>query len=228
MTSRELMNTVQRIVDNVKTGILATVDPQGRPHMRWMMPAILDGRPGAIFAVTSPHFAKIFQVQANPQAEWMIQTRGLDEIVNVQGRINIVDNPSLKMEVLEAVGRRLAAFWKTCAEDNDCVILETVAEQALYLQPMKGIRQVVHFTDESLTTGSQTRPGLPRAKSRGRLPPGVPRGPAEGHAADPPLRGEGRATVRPPEDRRLLPPVHRPGGRRRGRVAASTSRTTTS
>ena len=34
-------------------------------------------------------------------------------------------------------------------------------------------------------------------------------------AADPPLRGEGRADVRHGADRRLLPPLHRPGSRRR-------------
>ncbi len=33
------------------------------------------------------------------------------------------------------------------------------------------------------------------------------------HAADPPLRGEGRPDVRHGPDRRLLPPLHRPGGR---------------
>ena len=36
------------------------------------------------------------------------------------------------------------------------------------------------------------------------------------HAADPPLRGKGRPALRHGLHRRLLPPLYRPGGRRRG------------
>ena len=46
--------------------------------------------------------------------------------------------------------------------------------------------------------------------AQGAGAPGLPR-----DAADPPLRGEGRPDVRHGPDRRLLPPLHRPGSRRR-------------
>ena len=51
----------------------------------------------------------------------------------------------------------------------------------------------------------------PRSGRRSRQGPGTRRLPR--HAADPPLRGEGRPDVRHGPDRRLLPPLHRPGGR---------------
>ena len=45
---------------------------------------------------------------------------------------------------MEAVGKKLTAFWKVNST-MDFIILETVIEEATYLSPMKGIREVVHF-----------------------------------------------------------------------------------
>ena len=44
------------------------------------------------------------QVRAHPRVEWMFQTPTLDEIVSVRGAINVVENPSLRAEVLEVLG----------------------------------------------------------------------------------------------------------------------------
>ena len=62
------------------------------------------------------------------------------------------------------------------------------------------------------------RPDMVRPNGQQKVPPVQPRAGAERlsrDAADPPLRGEGRPTLRHGPDRRLLPPLHRPGGRGR-------------
>lgn len=146
MNDHEMMRLIERVLDDAKTAILATVDAEGYPHMRWMTPTVVRGRPGAIFAVTSADFPKVAQLRENPDVEWMIQTRSLSEVVNVRGRINVVDNPSLKSEVLEAVGRRLTVFWRACDAETDCVVLETIIESASHFEPMRNERQTVRFT----------------------------------------------------------------------------------
>ena len=85
------------------------------------------------------------QLDAQGQIEWMIQTRALDQVVNVRGRISVVDNPSLKAQITEAIGRRLAVFWKVNGSSTDFVILETEIEEACWAMPLKGVKEVVRF-----------------------------------------------------------------------------------
>ncbi len=145
MTQQEMMRKIEALLDDAKTGVLASVDAQGRPHPRWMTPLVLPRWPNTIFAVTSPHFPQILQLDANNQVEWLIQTRALDQVINVRGGMNIVDNPSLKAQIMEAIGHRLTVFWKQNPDNTDFVILETVIEEAGWSVPLKNIKEVVDF-----------------------------------------------------------------------------------
>ena len=131
------------ILNEAHTAVLATTDEEGRPRMRWMTPALIRGRSGAIFAVTSPGFAKVNQLAAHGEVVWLFQTPVLDTIVTVRGRINMVDNPSLLAEVLEALGPYMRSFWKLQGDERDLVVLETIIEDATYYRPMKGLKEVV-------------------------------------------------------------------------------------
>jgi pyridoxamine 5'-phosphate oxidase len=131
------------ILNEAHTAVLATTDENGRPRMRWMTPAMIRGRSGAVFAVTSPGFTKVHQLAEHPDVEWLFQTPILDTIVTVRGKINVVDNPSLLAEVLEALGPYMRSFWKLKGEERDLVVLETIIEEAVYYKPVKGLKEVV-------------------------------------------------------------------------------------
>ena len=90
MNVHTIMNKISSILEDAKTGVLATVDTSGRPHMRWMTPTLVQGRPGTIFAVTSPQFEKVVHLASHSDAEWMLQTRTLDEIVNIKSAESIL------------------------------------------------------------------------------------------------------------------------------------------
>ena len=90
MTRQEILNTLEMILNEAHTAVLATTDQNGKPHIRWMTPALLRGRTGAIYAVTSPRFGKVVQLEAQPEVEWMFQTPILDTIVTVRGRIRLL------------------------------------------------------------------------------------------------------------------------------------------
>lgn len=147
MNQKELFSKIQQLLDDAKTAVLSTVDEDGAPHMRWMTPGILRSRPGVIFAVTSPEFSKVRQMTANPEVEWMFQNRALTEMVNLQGRMNVLDNPSIKAEVIQAVGKRLTVFWRAAQENTDFLVLETVPSSATYKAPMRGIKEIVTFEE---------------------------------------------------------------------------------
>ena len=145
MDTREVMNRLGAIIEAHGTGVLATVDPDGNPHVRWLTPTLLPERPGALFAITAPRFSKVLQVRSHPRVEWMFQTPTLDEVISVRGTINAVENPSLRAEVLEVLGPRLRTFWKLAHDARDLVVLETVMEEATRFLPMEGRKDHVRF-----------------------------------------------------------------------------------
>lgn len=141
----ELMIKLHTILEEAKFGVLATTDKENKPRMRWMTPAFIKGRDNAIFTVSSPHFKKIKDLEQNPDVEWMIQTPALDQVINIKGKVNILDNPAIKAEVLEQVGKRITTFWKLNQDLEDYVILETIITEATYFQPMKNKKSKVEF-----------------------------------------------------------------------------------
>jgi len=140
-----MMNEIQSIIDDAKVGVLATVDSSNLPHLRWVTPGLLKDHPRSIFIITSPAFAKAIHAKDNPKVEWMLQTRALDKVVNATGIISILDNPSLKSEVLEVVGARLRTFWHVSQDKHTMIVMETVLENATHFLPAKGKKETVSF-----------------------------------------------------------------------------------
>ncbi len=145
MDSREVMKKVRAIIEAHGTGLLATVDSNGDPHMRWFTPTLLPDSPGALYALTPRQSAKVMQDQGHRRVEWMFQTPPLDQVITVRGRINVVDVPSLRAEVQEVLGSRLRTLWKLAPDASDLVVLETIVEAATYFLPMTGRKEAVRF-----------------------------------------------------------------------------------
>ena len=149
MNQQEFLAKLSAILDEARTGVLTTVDSEGRPHGRWMTPALLKGRGGALYCVTSPRSDKAADLAANPAAEWLIQTPTLNEIAIVRGPVNVIDNPALRTELLDMIGRRLTVFWKVNPAAMDLVVLETVMREGEYFRPMAGSVVRVSFAAEA-------------------------------------------------------------------------------
>ncbi len=145
MDTWELMSRIQAIIDAHGAGILATVDASGRPHMRWLTPVVFPNKSGMVYALTLPTFPKVAQIRSSPHVEWIFQTPTLQEVVTARGKASIVNNPSLRSEVLEALGRHLYAMWKLTEDVRDLLVLETVIEEAVYYRPMTGEKEHVSF-----------------------------------------------------------------------------------
>ncbi len=145
MNKEELFSRIDYVIDDAKTAILATTDEDGSPHMRWMTPMILPYRPGIIFACTVPGTPKVDQINQNREVEWIFQTKDLREVINIKAKADIIENPSLKAELMESAGSRLTAFWKANIGKEDFVIIQSVIEKAMYFLPAKGKREFVDF-----------------------------------------------------------------------------------
>lgn len=147
MKQQDFLEKLSAILDESRTGVLTTVDVEGRPHARWMTPALLKGRGGALYCVTSPRSDKAADLGVNPEAEWLIQTPTLNEIVIARGPVNTIDNPALRTELLDVIGRRLTVFWRVNPQAVDLVVLETVIREGEYFRPMAGSVVRVCFSE---------------------------------------------------------------------------------
>lgn len=145
MDSRAMLDAMERVLESSGIAILATTDTAGQPHMRWMTPALVRGRDGFLYAVTSPDFQKTLEALANPAVEWMLQTKSLDEIFTIRGHMRVVDTPSAKAEVQEAIGGNLGVFWKINSDEEKLVVLETEIEEIVLFKPVRGERTTVKY-----------------------------------------------------------------------------------
>ncbi len=147
MTKTDILGAVDAIIEEAQVGVLATVDSDGRPAMRWMTPTTVRGRPGYLYALTSPQFRKMRHLEERDSVEWMFQTPELNRIVTIRGRATVIDNPQLKSEVLESIGRRLEVFWRV-NDKMEFIVLETAIDQVSVFQPMKQMRDSVALGEE--------------------------------------------------------------------------------
>jgi len=143
MVTSRLTRVVNELIDDAKTAVLATVDEKGIPRVRWITPAQLDGYPSTLFIVSAHNFSKVVQARKNPKATIMIQTRILDKVLNCEGKLMVVENPSIRSELLEKIGSRLHAFWKAGSAERDLVALEFTISRAILYLPLKGSREVL-------------------------------------------------------------------------------------
>jgi general stress protein 26 len=145
MKQGELMYMVEEILKEANAGILSTIDEKGKARMRWMTPVLLPGRKDAVYSVTAKNSEKVNHITRNPEVEWMIQTRSLDKIITLRGKVSVLEHPSLKNEILEAVGNRLTMFWKINEDLDDFVVLETQIDSGGLFLPMKPANYRIDF-----------------------------------------------------------------------------------
>ena len=138
MDSKQMLDVLERILEKSHVAVMLTVDSDGRPRSRWMTPTTVRGRKGFLYTVSAPHFEKIDQLAKNSGVSWLIQTRALDEVLEVVSKGQVIDNPALKSEVLEAIGGHLTTFWRVNPDERELIVVETIIEELTYLQPMKG------------------------------------------------------------------------------------------
>ncbi|RLA39497.1 MAG: hypothetical protein DRR06_19040 [Gammaproteobacteria bacterium] len=145
MDQHGILNKLVSILDQASVAVLATAEKEGQPTIRWMVPAVLKGRPKSLFALTSPEMGKYISEKCFPEVTWMVQTVALDKVITLKGKMNVIDNPSLKMEVLSIIGKKLHNFWKMDNKAKEFVVLETVLETGSYYVPLKALTERVTF-----------------------------------------------------------------------------------
>lgn len=132
MTPTELLGEVDRILEETKTALLATLDSQGLPHLQWMTPRRLRDRPEHLYAVTEAGTAKIAEIRRDPRVTWLVQRASLTEVITLRGRASVAEDPTLLRDFLEAAGKNLFMVWhlNPARARPQLVVIETTLEEA--------------------------------------------------------------------------------------------------
>ncbi len=147
MTPNELLITLDRLLEDAKTGVLTTLGPDGRPRLRWMTPRRIKGRPRCLYTVSEAHAEKVAEIQADPRVAWLVQPSSLREVLTFDGRATVIDDPSLLQEFLEAVGKDLFMVWHLHPAPTrpHFVVIETELDRGTRLDARTGEIQSVTF-----------------------------------------------------------------------------------
>ncbi|MFW6214657.1 MAG: pyridoxamine 5'-phosphate oxidase family protein [Alkalispirochaetaceae bacterium] len=136
---------LEQVLESSHTGVLTTIDSAGRPRSRWMSPTVVRGRTGFLYTLTSPEFEKVEELNHNSSVTWLLQTKSLDKVLEVVGKAQVIDNPALKSEVLEAIGGHLTTFWRVNPDATQLVVVETVIEEMTIFEPMKATKERIQI-----------------------------------------------------------------------------------
>ena len=85
MDQREVMERVSALLDAHGTGLLATTDADGAPHVRWLTPAVLPQQAERSTPSPARRSPRSRRRRAPRGVEWMFQTPTLTEIITVRG-----------------------------------------------------------------------------------------------------------------------------------------------
>jgi len=104
-----------------------------------MTAATLPGEHGFLYCVTGSGSVKVADLEKNDRVQWSFQSASLDEIVTLDGRALVLDNPELKAQVLERLGSDLQTFWRVQPDPKRLVVIETEIASARLYRPMENI-----------------------------------------------------------------------------------------
>lgn len=148
MQGKELLYEIERLIERYGTGLLATVDSDGTPGLRWMSPFFMRDRPGSIFALTVEDSKKVDQINAHPKVRWLFQPPTLDKMYTLSGEAKVIHNYSMQAEAMELMGGRLKTFWTVHREPKELCIVETTLWEGERIEVFKGVRVSVSFKEE--------------------------------------------------------------------------------
>ena len=135
-----VIDLAKKLASGERPGVLATVDEQGMPHMRWMATLSLHDWP-LLYTITSPTSRKIQHIKRQPRVSWMFSNDELNIIINIRGTARIVDDVGKMQRVWKLLEDKSKAYFLSIAADGEgYAVIETEIEDVECLLPKYDIR----------------------------------------------------------------------------------------
>ncbi|MBI5772381.1 MAG: pyridoxamine 5'-phosphate oxidase family protein [Verrucomicrobia bacterium] len=139
----ELWRTASRLVADSHLAVFTTTDAAGMPHAAWMN-ILVDSTMQEVVTITAPTTQKIANLQANPQAEWMLASPSLETIVYLSGPTQVLQGDEARRRWNRMPGKSKAYFRNYCDTDDHTkfAVIRTQVTKVVYCRPI-GYRKTV-------------------------------------------------------------------------------------
>lgn len=142
-----VIDLAKRLADGKRPGVLATVDEQGMPHLRWMATLSLHDWP-VLYTITSPESRKIQHINANPNVSWMFSNEETNIVVNIRGKARVADDFGKMQRVWKLLEDKSKAYFLSIANDGPgFAVIETEIEDIDCIVPKYDIKFQAHGAD---------------------------------------------------------------------------------
>jgi general stress protein 26 len=139
-----VIELAKRLADGRRPGILATVDEQGMPHLRWMATLSLQDFP-VLYTITSPRSRKIQHIENNPNVSWMFSNEEMNTIVNIRGKARIASDFGKMQHVWKMLEDKSKAYFLSLSTDGPgFAVIETEIEDIDCSVPKYDIKFQAH------------------------------------------------------------------------------------
>lgn len=130
-----IIRLAKQLADGNRPGVLATVDQDGAPHLRWMATLSLQEFP-RLYALTSPHSRKLTHIYHNPRVNWMFTTDSNSMVVNLSGKANLITEKSEVNRIWRMIENKSNAFFLSLDTGSEGVaVIETTVEDVECIVP---------------------------------------------------------------------------------------------
>ena len=142
-----VVDLAKKLADGRRPGVLATVDEQGMPHIRWMATISLNDWP-LLYTITSPNSRKIQHIAKNPHVSWMFANEEMNVIVNIRGKARLADDFGKMQRVWKLLADKSKAYFLSIADNGPgFAVIETEIEDIDCIVPKYDIRFEAHGAD---------------------------------------------------------------------------------
>jgi general stress protein 26 len=148
-----VIDLAKKLADGKRPGVLATVDENGMPQLRWMATLSLQDWP-LLYTITSPDSRKLQHINHNPSVSWMFSNEEMTVIVNIRGKARIVSDFGKMQHVWKLLEDKSKAYFLSIASDGPgFAVIETEIEDIDCILPKYDIK----FQARSEDLGSPMR-----------------------------------------------------------------------
>jgi len=138
--SGDIIGIARHLVDGHHPGLLATVDENGNPAVRWMATLAFDEFP-VFHTLTRPDSRKVKQIAKHPAVNWMFFNRDRTLILNLIGEARVLsDATTLKRIWGKVVDKSLPYFLDQYTKGPGFVVIETTVKAIECTSPKSSLR----------------------------------------------------------------------------------------
>jgi len=102
MDKSAVISAAQELAQAGRSFVLATVDQEGAPQVRWMG-ALFTEEPFTIYLAAGAESRKMAQIRGNPKSQLMFQAEDFSKVATLSGTSTVVSDAAVKEKVFAGI-----------------------------------------------------------------------------------------------------------------------------